>query len=385
MEQDLQLVPAGRLGALLSANRRQEGLDLASVAAKSSGAFDLRELEQIERGEVELDKTQIEALTELYRVESGLILPSRSHLVIDLANQQLSVGDNNQSVKSEDEILEQYLSLLYILRDIKPGTELTLRQPDLITLEQALEQSVRDIEQELFSLMTKPVIEERAFGLSQALIVPAAGLLVGMTAFGSLIFLDGSQPSIQTPDVQPVAEVLANPVQIEQAPTPTLPPATSNSEAPRSSNINELTPVEVGRLAEQEIDYDYAKLLPGWSIEYREDRPGFRGLTFTREKRIEIYVDPGESAFSVAGILAHEVGHAIDIEYLDTQDREQWREARDLPNAWWPGNGLSDFHVGAGDFAEAVAFIIADSPSDSEHGDFTPEQVELARELLPNG
>ncbi len=383
MEQDLQLVPAGRLGALLSANRRQEGLDLASVAAKSSGDFDLRDLELIERGEVELSQPQIEALTELYKIESGLILPSRSHLVIDLSNQQLSVGGNKQKVQSEDEILEQYLSLLYILRDTKPGTELTLRQPDLITLEQALEQSIRDIEQELFSLMTKSIIEERAFGLSQAMIIPAAGLLVGMTAFGSLVFLDG-QPSIQTPDLQPVTELLSNPSPAAQAPVVTLPPATSNSETPRSSNLEELSPVEVGRLAEQEIDYDYASLLPGWSIEYRQDRPGFRGLTFTREKRIEIYVDPGESTSSVAGILAHEIGHAIDVEYLTTEERSQWREARDLPNAWWPGNGLSDFHVGAGDFAEAVAFVIADSPSDSEHGDFTPEQIELARQLLPS-
>ena len=118
MDQDLQLVPAGRLGALLSANRREEGLDLAKVAADSDGAFDLRQLEQIERGEIELDQDQVNSLAELYKVESGLILPNRSHLVIDLANQQLSVGDDNTTVQSEDEILEQYLALLYILRDL---------------------------------------------------------------------------------------------------------------------------------------------------------------------------------------------------------------------------------------------------------------------------
>ncbi len=381
MEQDLQLVPAGRLGALLSKSRREEGLDIASVAVNSSGAFDLRDLQRIENGEVELTNDQIKSLTELYKVESGLVLPSRSHLVIDLGNQQLSVGPNQKKVQTEDEILEQYLALLYILRDIKPGTELTLRQPDLLTLEQALEQSVRDIEQELFGLMTQTTIEERAYSLSQTMIVPAAGLLVGLSAFGSLVFLNG-RPTIETPDLGSVAEIVETPT--VGSTLLTRPRATSNSEAPSSADVSQLTPVEVGRLAEQEISYDYAPLLPGWSIEYREDKPGFRGLTFTREKRIEIYVNEDESPDSVAGILAHEIGHAIDVEHLTNTQRNSWRDARGLPDAWWPGNGLSDFHVGAGDFAEAVAFVIADSPSDAQLGDFTEDQVQLVNQLLPD-
>ncbi len=396
MDQDLLLVPPGRLGALLSNSRRTLGEDLPSLASKSDGMFDPRQLELIERGQASVNETQLRLIAELYQVGAGRIIPSRSHLVIDLDNQQLSAGNHSLTFanNSDSEVLEQYLALLYLLRETKPGTELTLRQPDLETLEEALRKSVDDIEDDLFRLMTQSIVEERTRWLSQRLVVPSAGLLVGLTAIGSVVMINGPENVLRTTSndtgiTQIAEQATAATVNIQGVSAPAAPttiqtPATSQAATSNSETAAVAgSPALVGAQAEQLIDYDYASLLPGWEIEFRGDRDGYRGLTFVNEKRIEIYVDPGESAESVAGILAHEVGHAIDVEYLSTAERNRWTQARNLPSAWWPGNGLSDFHVGAGDFAEAVAKLLADSPSDSHHGEFTTEQLELARELLP--
>jgi hypothetical protein len=83
--------------------------------------------------------------------------------------------------------------------------------------------------------------------------------------------------------------------------------------------------------------------------------------------------------------LAHEIGHALDITYLNDVARSRWLVARGEADAvWWPGEGPGDFHVGAGDFAEGVAAWFTDSPSNSTlAGAFTAEQFDLLAELLP--
>ncbi len=53
-----------------------------------------------------------------------------------------------------------------------------------------------------------------------------------------------------------------------------------------------------------------------------------------------------------------------------------------MPATWWPGNGLSDFAVGAGDFAEAVSAFTTGSPSSSVYGEFTDEQLAFVADIL---
>jgi len=407
MNTEASLVPPARLGALLS-NRRQEiGADLATLAKQSNGELNLIELEAIEKGRQEINDDQIEMITNLYDLESGNIVPQRSRLIVDLDGQTLRAGTEQVQFTSQnfDQVLEQYLSLLYLLRDVNPGSELTLRKPDLLALEEALQRSIIDIEQNLFSLMSQPQIITRTSWLSQRKIIPAAGLLVGLTAFGSLVLLQGDDTKgsiLLTPATQSQPEsnsLIAKPLSfsssniaettitkqsnetiieegksLDRAPDPIAAPTVSNQE---------LTNSEIGKQAEALISYDFKSILPGWEISYFGDRSGYRGMTYVSTKKIEIYINPGESPESVSEILAHELGHAIDVTYLESKQRNQWLAARNMPSTWWPGNGLSDFHVGAGDFAEAVAQILTDSKSNSRHGDFTPEQIELARQFLP--
>jgi len=411
MDSDLSLIPPGRLGALLSSKRQEAGLDLATIARASNGSLDLRDLEAIEKGWNRVNENQIETLAEIYNLESNTIVPSRSKLIVDLDGQTLSVGEKQTTFGSDnyDQILEQYLSLLYLLRDIKPGTELTLRNPDLFALEEALQKSVSDIEKQLFGLMSQPQIVKRTKWLSQKKIIPAAGLLVGLTSFGSLVILNGNSDDgkvLSTPNgiSQTVESPQAKPLKIisnsatpstvldsVEAPSTTTPESVLESTTtspelipgPTITNPKVLTNNQIGKQAEALISYDFRSKLPGWKIEYKSDRQGYRGMTYVTEKRIEIYIDKGEKPGTVAEVLAHELGHAIDVTYITTAQRTQWLTVRDMPATWWPGNGLSDFHVGAGDFAEAVAKVLTNSPSDSHHGEFTPEQLKLVKQFLP--
>lgn len=203
------LVPPRRFGALLSDRRRTEGIELAEVAARSNGRFDVRQLDAIERGRVELSDDLIAAVSALYSVESGPVVPHRSQLVIDLRGPELRVGQTVAPLPGEstaDELLGRYLSLLYLLRNREPGTSLPLRTADLETLSDALAVTVGDVRSRLSGLMVQPEVAARAGRFRARLVVPAVGLLVGVTAVGSLILVTSddpappSRPTLLTPD-----------------------------------------------------------------------------------------------------------------------------------------------------------------------------------------
>ena len=48
--------------------------------------------------------------------------------------------------------------------------------------------------------------------------------------------------------------------------------------------------------------------------------------------------------------------HAVDVTLNSPEEREEWQAARGIESVpWWPGDGLTDFSTGAGDFAESFA------------------------------
>ncbi len=140
-----------------------------------------------------------------------------------------------------------------------------------------------------------------------------------------------------------------------------------------------------GAAAENLIAYPWQTLLSDWTVEYLPSAPGLAGNTNVPSKTISIYLSDGQAAEQIAGILAHEVGHALDITYLDDAARQQWLDARGASDvSWWPTDGLNDFSVGSGDFAEAVAATFANSPSTSFlSGPLTAAHFDLVRQLLP--
>jgi len=565
MNAEATLIPPKRLGALLSTTRSQRGLTIGDVAAASQGQFTPSDLERYERGQGASDEL-IQQITRLYGVNTGEVVPARSRLVVDLANGQMGVGDQTLTLPSTavDDVLERYLALLYMLRNLRPGAGLTLRDRDLVVLSETLQRELAVVEQRLGQLMLGQPVAERHRLLRGRLAVPAAGLLVAATAAGTLIMVSGatgsndtnisaaSSPEVaalsigqvvdapvraaiilpdsagsvslgtatignvdsnraptfeqvsahelggvlagseaedaqaedapaiedETPAVEdeapavedeapavedeapaaedeapaaedeapaavdeapaveeavtasesfeaesPVAGTPANEIVIPSAddaladfvkpeavqsasvpevlPTPAPVAATAAPVAPTAAPVAPTAapvaaPVQedvvvtagnsyeqLGAQAEAMIPYNFRAALPGWSVHFAGDTPGYRGLTNTSAKTITVYINSGDSASEVAGILAHEVAHALDVQYLNASQREAWLNSRGMPMVWWPGSGLSDFAVGAGDWAEAIAASWVNSPSDSHYGGFTADQLALATSFLP--
>jgi hypothetical protein len=129
----------------------------------------------------------------------------------------------------------------------------------------------------------------------------------------------------------------------------------------------------------------------GYEVAFMRPRPGFRAMTISDRRRIEIYVHPGESPLVLAYDLAHEIGHAFDLEHNDAERRRQWRLLRGIdPEVPWFGcNRCPDYDTPAGDFAETFAYLllgpgsyhsrIARPPSDAE----IPRLAEFCRIAAP--
>jgi hypothetical protein len=112
---------------------------------------------------------------------------------------------------------------------------------------------------------------------------------------------------------------------------------------------------QVGNQALQLIHYPIAST--GFTVHFLPARAGYYGLTEPGTRRINIYVRPGEGVAYTARILAHEVGHAVDIAFNSDARRAEWRRLRGIAStAWFSCSGCTDFSTPAGDFAEAFAY-----------------------------
>lgn len=105
------------------------------------------------------------------------------------------------------------------------------------------------------------------------------------------------------------------------------------------------------------LPFAVVERLPGWSLTFGPARDDVRGLTTPDAQHIQIFVRPDDDEQQLARVVAHEIGHALDLEWNSPGDRARWREVRGLDQSlpWWPSGTTRDFHVGAGDFAEAFA------------------------------
>lgn len=160
------------------------------------------------------------------------------------------------------------------------------------------------------------------------------------------------------------------------------PPAPT--EAPEASPaVTTFGGVDARERALALITYPWEARLPGWTIVFGSSRAGLRGLTFPDSKRIEIYVRSTDTPESLARVLAHELGHAVDLQLNDVADRQRWMQARGIEGArWWPDPSTADFDTGAGDFAEAFAVWQAGVATQSRlAGPPTSAQLELLRQL----
>ena len=101
----------------------------------------------------------------------------------------------------------------------------------------------------------------------------------------------------------------------------------------------------------EQLDYEVVFLGP---------RPGYRAMTISDRRRIEIYARREEDPKALAYDLAHEIGHAFDLECNDYERRNQWRKLRGITveTPWFGCDRCSDYETPAGDFAETFAFLL---------------------------
>lgn len=114
-----------------------------------------------------------------------------------------------------------------------------------------------------------------------------------------------------------------------------------------------------GESAFASLGYDLTAL--GWTIGFADGRPGLLGVAYSQRRHIEVFVRPGQSRSLLRAVIAHEIGHAVDLEYNDDGRRARWRQLRAVPadQTWFGCSLCDDYATPAGDFAEVFSLWLA--------------------------
>jgi len=181
---------------------------------------------------------------------------------VHVSKDAVAIGDASRSLSEgarDEEVLQKYLSLVYELRGVRPGGDVSLRDADLALLADVLGDTTDEIESRLVRLIHCTREEARAIRralLRRRLAVPAMGVVMGVGALTPhLAAADDSPPNggVPAPAPAPTAEVTPKP-----APAP--PPAAEVAPEPEPAP------------AEPERGTDWAEIIDPLVIE--RDDPG---------------------------------------------------------------------------------------------------------------
>ncbi len=170
------------------------------------------------------------------------------------------------------------------------------------------------------------------------------------------------------------------------APEPTTPPAAPTAPPPLPTTAHPSPPTPppppIGAAALSQISYPWQQL--GYQIVFLGPRPDLMGQTIFDEHRIEIYLRSGESQLMVAHVIAHEIGHAVDVAYNTSERRQQWLNLRGASTSqpWFGCETCDDFSSPAGDYAETFSFWQVGPSADFSHLAPPPSPDQL-RQLIP--
>ena len=388
-------VSSARLRALLTSARAARNLTVEDLSHRSNSVFSPRQLNEIEQGTLFVDDATMATLLDLYQVERPLDTPGRGELVIDLVDDRIRIDDISLPLESRavDDILERYVSLVHLVRseEMPAGTVIGLRDDDLDTLSVTLDAPAYEIRQRIRNQGRKT----RRSATAVRVLGPALALaLVAAIIAGAFFLTSDPQGAFTTPGatVQTVAAAQAASI-TESASEPAVPvrgeATTSQSTSDAAVAVPAAAPiVELSARAqaiEEAIGWDFRAALPTWRIEHGDTHPTWRGVTNTVTRTVTLFDRPDTSIDEAAAVLAHELGHALDIDVLDDEARRTWLEMRSIDTGWWAGEAQADFDVGAGDFAEAVAAYLLGSPTRSPHGPYSDAQLAFVADLISNG
>jgi hypothetical protein len=136
----------------------------------------------------------------------------------------------------------------------------------------------------------------RILGLSGALVVGMSASGVAST-FQPAVVLNAVRTSQTTPAV-------SSPVSID---------APGDTQVTKKLTREEQT----GLKALELIKFNWQQSLPGWRVRFLPPRKGYLAITFREQRRIDVYVRADRSTAAIAHDIGHELGHAIDVTYLN--------------------------------------------------------------------
>ncbi|HEY7439756.1 MAG TPA: transcriptional regulator [Acidimicrobiia bacterium] len=128
------------MGERLRAIRRQKGLSLHDVEARSDLEFKASVLGAYERGERAISVPRLLRLAEIYEVPADQLLPRDAELEINLTDGELEAGFTIDLVRlhaldePEAAVLSRYVATIQLQRQDFNGRLLTIRREDLRVL-----------------------------------------------------------------------------------------------------------------------------------------------------------------------------------------------------------------------------------------------------------
>lgn len=388
---DLQLVPARRLARLVSDRLHVADRPLADILAAP---------QSLEIDPALLPDAELRWIAERLENSGTIVLTPRWSEPLHLDGRRLWVSGRRTRLPRRagiEDVTKRYVRLVHQLRGRPSDGRLVLRHHELVALGHLtgipfplLHRQARTDLELLRWIGGSPIRQLRT-----KVGVPAISVMAGMIAMGGLELLrrellgtsgasmSGAGP---TPDATSSVDVVRPPLSVLEPRQLTW--GWFGDGLPNRAGVTirfDGAQDDVAAAALELIPFDWQARLPGWTIVFGDQVPQRLGYAYFDERRIEIYVRGDQTPREVAEVLAHELGHALDVTVLDGDQRRRWLAARGLDGLdWWPPEGArSDFASGAGDWAEAFAMWLLDDISQSGvGGPLTAKQLALVGELV---
>ena len=162
----MERIDGRQVGERLRAIRRQKGLSLHDVEARSDQEFKASVLGAYERGERAISVPRLLRLAELYRVPPDQLLPRGGHdLEIDLTDPIGALGDGftidlvrlHEIDDDDAAVIARYAATIQLQRQDFNGQMLTIRSDDLRVLAAVMGRSPEDLGSRLDELGLRAV------------------------------------------------------------------------------------------------------------------------------------------------------------------------------------------------------------------------------------